>query len=368
MFCFFIILLIFLLPPNKRYDHMQEDRLTFADDIRHAFRQATGRNRYDHTFIITDHNCRRLCLPLLDAHDIPFISIAPGEENKNLESLAKIWKYLSDNKCTRHSLIVNIGGGVITDMGSFAAATFKRGTAHINIPTTLLAMTDASTGGKTGIDFNGLKNEIGCFSAPEETIIYAPFLNTLNTEAMLSGYAEMLKHGLIAGMRQLTDIMQFDITHPDCTALQTLIKESLEIKTGIVRQDPMENGCRKALNFGHTIGHALESLAMETGHAVPHGYAVAWGMVCELYLSAVRLSFPTAMLHQMTKYIAGLYGRFYFDCKQYDRIYDTITHDKKNTGDSISCTLLKDVGRYVINEEISKNEIFEALDYYRECM
>ena len=291
MFCFFIILLIFLLPPNKRYDHMQEDRLTFADDIRHAFRQATGRNRYDHTFIITDHNCRRLCLPLLDAHDIPFISIAPGEENKNLESLAKIWKYLSDNKCTRHSLIVNIGGGVITDMGSFAAATFKRGTAHINIPTTLLAMTDASTGGKTGIDFNGLKNEIGCFSVPEETIIYAPFLNTLNIEAMLSGYAEMLKHGLIAGMRQLTGIMQFDMTQPDYTALQTLIKESLEIKTGIVRQDPMENGCRKALNFGHTIGHALESLAMETGHAVPHGYAVAWGMAlssaCDLAANAL---------------------------------------------------------------------------------
>ena len=150
MFCFFIILLIFLLPHNKRHDHMQENRLTFTDDIRHTFLQAIGRDRYDHTFIITDHNCLRLCLPLLDAHDIPFISIEPGEENKNLKSLAKIWKYLSDNKCTRHSLIVNIGGGVITDMGSFAAATFKRGTAHINIPTTLLDAVDAAVGGQDG--------------------------------------------------------------------------------------------------------------------------------------------------------------------------------------------------------------------------
>ena len=348
---------------------MQEDRLTFADDIRHAFRQATGRNRYDHTFIITDHNCRRLCLPLLDAHDIPFISIAPGEENKNLESLAKIWKYLSDNKCTRHSLIVNIGGGVITDMGSFAAATFKRGTAHINIPTTLLAMTDASTGGKTGIDFNGLKNEIGCFSVPEETIIYAPFLNTLNIEAMLSGYAEMLKHGLIAGMRQLTGIMQFDMTQPDYTALQTLIKESLEIKTGIVRQDPMENGCRKALNFGHTIGHALESLAMETGHAVPHGYAVAWGMVCELYLSHIQVGFPSDKLRQTIQFIKDNYGRLPFTCKDYDTFYEFMKHDKKNVSSGvINFTLLGEVGDIRINQTASQEDIYELFDFYSETM
>ena len=228
----------------------------------------------------------RLCLPLLQdialLKDAEQIVIGPEDVHKNLETLAYVWNQLSNRGATRHSLLINLGGGMVTDLGGFAAATFKRGIACINIPTTLLSMIDAAVGGKTGINFNGLKNEIGSFYPADQVMIDSQFLKTLDMPNLLSGYGEMLKHGLISQPSHWSELLTFDFAHIDYALLQKLIGQSVQVKEDIVEKDPYEQSIRKALNFGHTIGHAFESFALKTNHPVLHGYAVAWGMVCEL--------------------------------------------------------------------------------------
>lgn len=295
------------------------------------------------------------------------ISIGATDENKTLESLAQVWTQLQQGGATRHSLMVNLGGGMITDLGGFAASTFKRGIAYINLPTTLLAMVDASVGGKTGINFGGLKNEIGVFNCAQTVILSTDFLLTLDRENLLSGYAEMLKHGLISYTKHWAELLKFEVEEAkDGETLSQLLGESVAVKERIVEEDPTEQGIRKALNLGHTVGHAFESLALAEHRAVLHGYAVAWGLICELYLSAVRTGFPTDKLHQTVQYIREHYGQFTFDCKQYDRLWELMTHDKKNTAGQVNFTLLGDVGDIRINQTATKEEVFEMLDFYRE--
>ena len=257
---------------------------------------------------------------------------------------------------------------MVTDLGGFAASTFKRGITYINIPTTLLAMVDAAVGGKTGINFNGLKNEVGVFNPARFVLLDTGFLRSLDDANLRSGYAEMLKHGLISTEEHWAELLNFDLEHPDYQLLQDLVARSVAIKEHIVEQDPYEKGIRKALNLGHTVGHAFESLALEEGHPRLHGYAVAWGMVCELYLSTLRTGFPKDKLRQTVQFIKETYGTFAFDCKQYDRLYAFMTHDKKNEGGHINFTLLGDVGDLRINQTAGKEEIFEMLDFYREAM
>ena len=294
------------------------------------------------------------------------ITIAPSDEAKNISTLTKVWSALQEGGASRHSLMVNLGGGMVTDLGGFAASTFKRGMAYINIPTTLLAQVDASVGGKTGINFGGLKNEIGVFNCASSVILSSAFLRTLDKENLLSGYAEMLKHGLLSTKENWAELLCFDITNPDFDTLQMLVAKSVAIKEEIVNIDPTEKGIRKALNLGHTSGHALESLALEEGRTILHGYAVAWGLMMELYLSAKKCSFPAKEMHQLENFVKEHYGKFLYECKHYDTLYKYMTHDKKNENGNINFTLMGAIGDIRINQTATKDEIEEMLDYYRE--
>ena len=295
------------------------------------------------------------------------ITIQAGDEHKTLESLTHVWQEMQRLGATRHSLLVSLGGGMVTDLGGFAASTFKRGMHLVNIPTTLLAMVDASVGGKTGINFGGLKNELGVFRNASSVILDTIFLRTMDHENMLSGYAEMLKHGLIGSDKRdvLSELLTFDLEQPDLQQLKRMVADSVAVKQRVVQEDPTEQGLRKALNLGHTVGHAFESLALQR-HPVLHGYAVAWGLICELYLSVVKTAFPTDKMRQVTRFILERYGRMPITCDDYPILLELMTHDKKNTAGQINFTLLSDVGRLQINQTATKAEIEEALDFYRE--
>jgi 3-dehydroquinate synthase len=327
---------------------------------------------YDGLFVLTDHNTQTCCLPLIrslpEIRTAKIFSVPAGEESKNIESLSKIWKFLSENGANRKSLLINLGGGMLTDLGGFAAAAFKRGIRFVNIPTTLLGAVDAAVGGKTGINFNGLKNEIGVFSPAIAVLIDSSFLKTLDTCQLLSGYAEMLKHSLLRSEDQLNELLRFDLNEVRYEQLNHLLFESVMIKEKIVEEDPTEQGIRKALNLGHTFGHAFESLAIETKRPILHGYAVAWGLVCELYLSFIQLEFDKNILMKVARFIKDNYGVFIFDCNQYERLYELMQHDKKNESATINFTLLRAAGDIQINQTANKKEIEEVLDFYREFM
>lgn len=326
---------------------------------------------HDKIFILTDQTTHDMCLPKLQnflcLKGAQSIVIKAGDTNKTLDSLAEVWTALSQGGATRHSLMINLGGGMVTDLGGFAASTFKRGIDFINIPTTLLAMVDASVGGKTGINFGGLKNEIGVFSDSKFVIINTQFLDTLDHDNICSGYAEMLKHGLISDNKHWAELVGFNLAQPDLAQLQRMVAESIKVKERIVTEDPHEHGIRKALNLGHTVGHALESFAMKHGRPVLHGYAVAYGMVCELYLSARKTDFPTDKRHQTVRFILDHYGRLPYTCDDYPELLELMRHDKKNTSGIINFTLLGGIGDIRINQTATKEEIEEALDFLREA-
>lgn len=325
---------------------------------------------HDNLFILTDEKTAQACLPVIQRYrclrNARHITVPQGDTNKDLQSLTTIWQYLSENGATRHSLLINLGGGMITDLGGFAAATFKRGIDIINIPTTLLAMVDASVGGKTGINFNGLKNEVGAFCDARYVLLSTTFLKTLDSENLRSGYAEMLKHGLISTTERWAELVNYDLAQPDLAQLQHMVGQSVAVKQDIVAQDPHEHGIRKALNLGHTIGHAFESYAMQQGRPILHGYAVAYGIICELYLSAVKTAFPTDRMRQTVNFIRENYGQMNITCDDYPALLDLMRHDKKNTAGTINFTLLGDIGDIRINQTATEEEIKEALDFYRE--
>ena len=325
---------------------------------------------YDKLFILTDETTHRLCLDRLNnCHETnsgKVITIGATDVNKNTASLCEIWKALGEGGASRRSIMINLGGGMVTDLGGFAASTFKRGIRFVNIPTTLLAMVDASVGGKTGINFNGLKNEVGVFNNALMVLIDTNFLKTLDEQNVCSGYAEMLKHGLISNTPDWAELLRFDLANPDYEALSHLLKKNIQVKERIVLEDPLERGIRKALNVGHTVGHAFESFAMSKDTPVLHGYAVAWGMICELYLSVIKLGFPKDKMRQTVGFIRENYGTLAFDCKNYDMLYELMTHDKKNTQGFINFTLLSDIGEIKLNQSATKEEIFQSLDFYRE--
>jgi 3-dehydroquinate synthase len=337
-----------------------------ADDLSGLLRSLN----YDGLFLLTDENTRKYCIPLIQA--VPEIAsakaffIPAGDENKNIASLSKVWEFLSQNGANRKSLLINLGGGMLTDLGGFAAATFKRGIQFVNVPTTLLGAVDAAIGGKTGINFNGLKNETGAFALATAVLIDSHFFKTLDMPNLLSGYAEMLKHALLDAPPSLVKILHFDWNTIDYQQLNDLLFTSILVKERIVEKDPAEQGIRKALNLGHTFGHAFESLSYELKRPVLHGYAVAWGVVCELYLSFVKLGFDESILMQITRFVKENYGVFTFDRSQYKRIYELMQHDKKNESGLINFTLLKSVGSVEINRTAIRQEIDEALDHFRE--
>lgn len=323
----------------------------------------------DRVVLLTDETTHELCRPLLDAWktEIDEIVIGATDVHKTLETLANVWTGLQKYGATRHSLLINLGGGMVTDLGGFAAATFKRGIRFINIPTTLLAMVDAAVGGKTGINFGGLKNEIGNFRDAETVMVCTEFLRTLDDQNLRSGYAEMLKHALLSDAEMWARHLNFNLANPDFIQLQGLVEESISLKQRIVTKDPHERGLRKALNLGHTVGHAFESLMMEDNHPVLHGHAIAWGMVCELFMSTALLGFPEDRLRQTVRFIFNYYGRPTFCCDDYKRLFELMLHDKKNLGTTINFTLLSNIGEIVLDQQADRQLINDAFDFLREA-
>ena len=345
------------------------DKVIISTDICTTLPQIISEVPHDKLFLLCDETTYRLCFPLMK--DFPCLSeaihitIGSTDTHKTLDTLAHVWTELGNGGGTRHSLLINLGGGMVTDLGGFAASTFKRGIQYVNIPTTLLSMVDASVGGKTGINFNGLKNEIGVFNQPQTVIIDTKFLRTLDTENILSGYAEMLKHGLISTPENYAELLNFDLYNIDYKQLANMVGTSVAIKEHIVQEDPLEHGIRKALNLGHTAGHAFESWALSR-KPVLHGYAVAWGLICELYLSCIKTGFPTDIMRQTVRFIKENYGTLSVTCEDYPELYQLMTHDKKNTAGTINFTLLGGIGDIRINQTATKEEIHEMLDFYRE--
>lgn len=320
-------------------------------------------------FILVDENTHNYCLPILLPNletDAPFeiIEIEAGEENKNIGTATQLWEIFSEMEADRKSLLINLGGGVITDMGGFVASTYKRGFKFINIPTTLLAMCDASIGGKTGIDHQYLKNIIGTFALPEAIFFYPKFLETLKFEELRSGFAEMLKHGLIADAQHWNDLISIEKIAPEF--IEPFIKKSMEIKSNVVSQDFKEENVRKTLNFGHTIGHAVESLFLKKGNLIPHGEAVALGMICETHLAFLCGLIDVDVSSVIISKIKRLFP--YIDISEFKNgaIMDLMFNDKKNQGGNINFSLINGIGNCLFDQKLSAEHIILTLNFYRE--
>ena len=355
---------------------MDRQKVIISNDLQKALSDAIAECPHDKLFVLVDETTHQLCLPVIAGFDCmqeaQCIVIGATDTHKTLDTLSHVWAELQRMGATRHSLLINLGGGMVTDLGGFAASTFKRGLAYINIPTTLLSMVDASVGGKTGINFGGLKNEIGVFNNANSVILDTIFLQTMDQENILSGYAEMLKHGLISEEKMWAELLNFNLDHLDgldnlefLVQLGRMLADSVAVKQRIVTEDPTEHGIRKAPNLGHTAGHAFESLALER-KPILHGYAVAYGLVVELYLCCVKTGFPQDKMRQTVAFIKEHYGRMPITCDDYPKLIELMHHDKKNVGTDINFTLLGGIGDIRINQTATEEDIKEALDFYRE--
>jgi len=320
-------------------------------------------------FVLVDSNTHEHCLSkflqkIENEVQIEIIEIEAGEEFKNLQTCEGVWNALSELEADRKSLLINLGGGVVTDLGGFVASTFKRGIKFINIPTTLLSMVDASVGGKTGVDLGNLKNQIGVINQPEIVLIDSAYLSTLSSQEMRSGLAEILKHGLIADESYWNKVS--NLPNLDASELDAIIKKSVAIKGKIVDKDPFEQDLRKTLNYGHTLGHAIESYCLT--HSVKkkllHGEAIAAGMILETYLSVELKDFPKTKLQQITEVIKNMYGYEEFSEDDIQQIKELMKFDKKNERGNINFVLLEDIGKPVYDVIVPDELIQKAFDFY----
>ncbi|AER40532.1 MAG: 3-dehydroquinate synthase [Flavobacteriales bacterium] len=314
----------------------------------------------ENTFILVDHCTYIHCLPILLSHinlleRSNVIKIKSGEKEKNIYTCIKIWKDMENLKANRNSLMINLGGGVITDIGGFVASVFKRGVRFINIPTTLLGMVDASIGGKTGVNLESIKNEIGSFNPPEFLIIDPIFLKTLPEKELISGMAEMFKHGLIADKN-----FWIDMKNNKNNKWDDLIYQSILIKNKIVEKDPKEKGLRKILNFGHTIGHALESYFMDSKKKILHGIAIAMGMVYESWISHKINGLSIEDYQEIKSILSGMYPLKKISDSEMDQIFSIMEHDKKNEMNKIQFSLLKEIGICSYNCQVPYSLIKES--------
>lgn len=319
---------------------------------------------FSNVFIVTDKNIEPILLKKLTSQfSIATFHIAldPGEKAKNIESIEKIWKAMHEAHCDRKTLVINLGGGVTMDMGGFAASTYMRGVSFLNIPTTLLAQVDASIGGKTGIDFDGIKNLIGTFSVPIAVIIDPQTLRTLHEREFVSGFGEILKHGLITDKKhfqEATTKKPFEFTQKE---LLDIIIKSCEIKADIARRDKMENDVRKILNFGHTVGHAVEVLSLETGHPLLHGEAISIGMVLEAKISQLSGFLSESEFQQIHLALSHAGLPTVLSDTDIKEVLEKIKSDKKNIGNLVNFTLLQGIGKAIFNQNVSQKIITEAL-------
>ncbi len=322
--------------------------------------------KYSKVFILTDENTEKFCLPVLKNEleaDSPFqiIHVNAGEESKTIAFCIDIWRKLIDLGADRKSLLINLGGGVVSDMGGFAASTFKRGIDFVHVPTTLLSQVDASVGGKTGIDIDGIKNIIGTFTQPKAVFICYDFLKTLPARQILSGLAEMLKHGIIADVKYWDTLIKSDLSFPSLE----LIYRSIEIKNDVVLEDPTEQGLRKCLNFGHTIGHAVETYSLlNDANPLSHGEAIAIGMICEAYISKQKVGLSDSQLAEITSVLNELYPKYQISESIFDNLFTLMQKDKKNQNGKINCTLIQEIGKCSIDHICTVDELYDSLRYY----
>lgn len=342
----------------------------FSHDCYDFLQNVLTSDNYASIFIITDTNTSQYCLPSFlsqVATELPIeiIEIEAGEINKNIETCTEVWHAFTELGAERKSIVINLGGGVVTDLGGFVASTFKRGVDFINVPTSLLAMVDASVGGKTGVDLGNIKNQIGVINTPQAVLIETAFLETLPQNEMRSGLAEMLKHGLIADKpywKQFSDLG--GMTTDD---LDVLIYHSVNIKNSIVEQDPYEKNIRKSLNFGHTLGHAIESFFLQNKEreTLLHGEAIAVGMILEAYLSLIKGFLDNDEYSNIKEVITGIFGRIEFTPNDITEIIKLLVHDKKNISGEVQFVLLDGTGKTVINQTVENNLIIKAFEDYQ---
>lgn len=328
-----------------------------------------ARSNYSKVFILVDENTHNHCLPhfmgrIYGDYDFEIIEIEEGEINKNMATCTQVWEVLSDLDADRKSAMINLGGGVVTDLGGFVASCFKRGIHFINVPTTLLSMVDASVGGKTGVDLGSLKNQIGVINQPEMVLVDSGYLHTLDERQLKSGFAEMLKHGLISDVAYWNTLKKVN----DFNGLDALIHTSVSIKNEVVIQDPTEQHLRKILNFGHTLGHAVESYFLESEHheLLLHGEAIAIGMILEAYISFKLTGLSLSELEDIRSTFLNRYKKVEFSKRDIDAILSLLKFDKKNSHGNINFVLLKSIGDPAIDIKVAAELLLEAFVYYSE--
>lgn len=329
-----------------------------------------SKQAYSSIFIIMDENIMDHCWPKLFKEsellrNAEILLVEPGEAQKDIEIVIQLWQALSEYEADRSSLIVNFGGGMITDLGGFIASTFKRGLDFINIPTSLLSMVDASVGGKTGINLSHYKNQIGVFSQAKAIFIQDSFLDTLDDKQIKNGFSEMLKHGLIANINHWAALTQ--LSEINSNSVASFIPDSIMIKKEIVELDPLEKGIRKSLNFGHTIGHLFETWSLQKdAQPLLHGEAIAIGIIIESYLSTKKVGLSWAEFEGIKNYISKLYNKFPITDKFLLEFESIVNQDKKKKGKKLNFTFVPQVGSFIIDQDCSMEEIKESIIYYKE--
>jgi 3-dehydroquinate synthase len=343
---------------------MTDHYVNITESIKSALADFFSIRHYTKIAILVDENTAQYCLPLIE-EGIPtadVIEIPSGELNKNISTCADIWAAMTDLGMDRKSLLINLGGGVIGDMGGFCASTYKRGIQFINIPTTLLSQVDASVGGKLGIDFQGFKNHIGLFCNPEKVLVDPLFLATLPEREVRSGFAEIIKHALIRDQNYLNVLMKRDLhTQPWLDH----IKHSVKIKSEVVAADPKESGLRKILNFGHTIGHAVETYFLDKPEPLLHGEAIAVGMICEAFLSTKILKMPKADMEKIQVSLIEIFGKVHIEKEVFEAILENMIQDKKNENGLVKMSLLNEIGSCAYDINVTKANALDSLFYYQ---
>ena len=343
---------------------MLSDRNIFiSNDIKQHINEVLSKGNYTKQCVIVDENTAEQCLPLVEAFlpNAKVIQITSGEIHKNLTTCQFIWDAMTEHQMDRKSVVINLGGGVIGDMGGFCAATYKRGIEFIQLPTTLLSQVDASVGGKLGIDFDNFKNHIGAFRKPAAVLISSEFLKTLPKRELRSGFAEIIKHCLIA------DKLKWDVVKTkkfEDQDFEDLAVHSVLIKAQITDEDPEELGVRKTLNFGHTIGHAIESFYLNTTNRLFHGEAIAIGMIAEAFVAYKKGFLLLGEVDEIKSYIVSVYGNVKIPVSDYDEIIPLMIQDKKNENSTVLAALLENVGKANFNIKLTAPETVEALDFY----
>ncbi len=320
-------------------------------------------------FLLVDRDSRKYCLPILMSNvqlfqKVFILEIESGEDTKTIETASILWQKLADNNADRNSILINLGGGMVSDIGGFVASTFQRGIRYMNIPTTLLAMADAAIGGKVGMDLQSLKNQIGLFSNPQTVFILPEFIETLPQRQIRAGFTEIIKHAIIYKKHYWEELtsQKFSKIHN----WEEILTWSVEIKNYFVMEDPIDTGFRKVLNYGHTVGHALETFSLQNDeNPLIHGEAVAIGLICESYISHKKVGLKKTELNEISSYILSAFDEYHLDTENFDFIIEVMRHDKKNTGEKFNFTLLTSIGNAMINQDVNLSLIRESLHYYQ---